>query len=148
MNLHQIARGPVSAVNAEEQIYLIQAIGQRNEKGRLIPEYAAAELVSAQVQSFTSDELQAVNDVLRTAHLRKFYLFAQTYAGHKPEGQYRLNNLPEDFIYRTSEGTYWKVFAVQEDYAPAGWVCLSAALQQRAPDEVVAAIPAAFKEST
>lgn len=140
MNLHAIARGPVSTVNAEEDVYLIQAAGQINEKGRLIPLYAAAETVQAQIQTLSPDELQAVNEALRTSHLRKFYLFADTAAGHKPQGQMRIRGQPEDFIYRLTDGTYWKIYQVAEDFAPAGWVCVGAALQVQVPDGVKEAV--------
>lgn len=142
MNLHAIARGPVSAVNAEERCYLIQALGQQNVKGRIIASYAAAEPVSAQIQTLSPDELQAVDNALRTAHLRKFYLFAETYAGHKPQGQMRIRGQAGDYIMRAKDRTFWKIYQVAEDYAEAGWVCVGAALQIDVPDAVKASVPA------
>lgn len=144
MNLHNIVRSTINAVNADENVYLIQALGQENVKGRLIPKYAAAEAVKAQIQTLSPDELQALNDTLRTAHLRNFYLYSDTYAGHKPQGQMRITGKPEDFIFRVSDGTFWKIYTVSEDFAPAGWVCVGAALQQQVPDEVRQQIPSTY----
>lgn len=141
MNLHAIARGPVSTVNAEEPVYLIQALGQTNDRGILKGEYAAAEPVQAQIQTLSPDELMAQDFTLRTAHLRKFYLFSETNAGHKPQGQMRVHGQPEDYIFRPRDKTWWKIYQVAEDFAPAGWVCVGAALQQQVPKEAEAALP-------
>lgn len=141
MNLHAIARGPVSAVNAEEQVYLVQSLGSVNLKGRTLAQYAAAEPVTAQVQTLNADTLQALNDALRTAHLRRFYLFSDTVAGHKPEGQWRVRSRPGDFIYRPRDRTWWKVFELIEDFEISGWVCVGASLQVKVPAEVEEQVP-------
>lgn len=141
MNLHAIVRGSINAVNADEPVYLIQALGQTNQLGRLIAHYAAAELVMAQIQTLSPDELQSMDNVLRTSHYRKFYLFSETYVGHKPQGQFRYFGKPEDFIYRINEKTFWKIYQVAEDFSSEGWVCVGAALQIQVPDEVKASLP-------
>lgn len=141
MNLHRIVRGPVSAVNEMEDVYLIQSSGSVNDRGRILAMYAAAEPVRAQVQTLSADTLQALNDVLRTAHLRRFYLFSDTYAGHKPEGQWRVKSRPGDFLYRPRDATWWKVFQLLEDFEISGWVCVGAALQVKVPEEVLAQLP-------
>lgn len=140
-NLHSIVRNAISGINAEERIYLIQSLGQENIKGRLIAKYAAPIPLLSQMQSFSSDELQAIDSTLRTAHMRKFYLFSETYNGHKPQGQYRITSNPEDFIYKFADKTFWKIFSVQEDFSSAGWVCVGAALQIEVPDAVREVIP-------
>lgn len=145
MNLHQIVRGPICSVNADEDLYLIQALGQVNNKGLITAEYAAAERIKGQVQTLSPDEMQAVDTVLRTAHLRKFYLFAATYAGHMPQGQKRIFGQPNDYIYRPYDGTYWLIYQVSEDFSPAGWVCVGASLQIEVPPAVIASLPASLK---
>lgn len=141
MNLHAITRNLINGVAPDEPCLLIQALGQTNVKGLIKPQYTAGEIVIAQVQTLSPDELQATNDALRTSHLRKFYLQAATNSGHKPQGQMRVKGKPEDFIFRIMDRTFWKIYQVAEDFDNAGWVSVGAALQVQVPDEVRAGVP-------
>ncbi|MBQ1779787.1 MAG: hypothetical protein IIZ93_16660, partial [Acidaminococcaceae bacterium] len=76
LNLHQIVRGAISSVNADEQVYIIRSTGNANVKGRIQATYATPELITAQVQTLSNDDLKIVNETERTERDRKFYLFS------------------------------------------------------------------------
>ena len=46
LNLHQIVRGAISSVNADEQVYIIRSTGNANVKGRIQATYATPELIT------------------------------------------------------------------------------------------------------
>ena len=66
LNLHQIVRGAISSVNADEQVYIIRSTGNANVKGRIQATYATPELITAQVQTLSNDDLKIVNETERT----------------------------------------------------------------------------------
>ena len=57
LNLHDIVRGAVSSVLADEDVYLVQSIRQESDWGRVTAKYVPAELVKAQVQTLSGDDL-------------------------------------------------------------------------------------------
>ena len=139
LNLHDIVRGAINIVNPDEDVWLIQNIGQTNVKGRITAAYAEPEKVRAQVQTLSGDALPVVNDTQRTERDRKFYLYAETKTGNAPSGIIRPLGKSGDFI-RRNDGTYWKVYNVSEDYTTDGWVLVLASQQAQVPEAVEAAM--------
>ena len=64
LNLHAIVRGAISSVNADEQVYLLQSTGNTNVSGRIVATYAGPQLVGAQVQTLSNDDLKIVSELL------------------------------------------------------------------------------------
>ena len=137
LNLHDIVRGAINIVNPDEDVWLIQNIGQTNAKGRITASYAPAQKVKAQVQTLSGDDLTVMNDTQRTERDRKFYLYAETKTGNAPSGIIRPLGKSGDFM-RRNDGTYWKVYNVSEDYTTDGWVLVLASQQVDVPEQVKA----------
>ena len=137
LNLHDLVRGAINIVNPDEDVWLIQNIGQTNVKGRITASYAPAQKVKAQVQTLSGDDLTVMNDTERTERDRKFYLYAETKTGTPPSGIIRPLGKSGDFM-RRNDGTYWKVYNVSEDYTTDGWVLVLASQQVDVPEQVKA----------
>ena len=135
LNLHDIVRGAINIVNPDEDVWLIQNIGQTNVKGRITASYAPAQKVRAQVQTLSGDDLTVMNDTERTERDRKFYLYSDTETGTPPSGIIRPLGKSGDFM-RRNDGTYWKVYNVSEDYTTDGWVLVLASQQVDVPEQV------------
>ena len=135
LNLHDIVRGAINIVNPDEDVWLIQNIGQTNVKGRITAVYAEPEKVRAQVQTLSGDDLTVMNDTQRTERDRKFYLYAETKTGNAPSGIIRPLGKSGDFI-RRDDGTYWNGYNVSEDYPTDGWGLVVAAQQGDVPEQV------------
>ena len=135
LNLHDLVRGAINIVNPDEDVWLIQNIGQTNVKGRVTASYAPAQKVRAQVQTLSGDDLTVMNDTERTERDRKFYLYSDTETGTPPSGIIRPLGKSGDFM-RRNDGTYWKVYNVSEDYTTDGWVLVLASQQVDVPEQV------------
>lgn len=91
LNLHAIVRGAISSVNADEQVYLLQSTGNTNVSGRIVATYAGPQLVGAQVQTLSNDDLKIVSETERTE--RSKVLSVQRFeqpnhpGGHNPESR-------------------------------------------------------------
>lgn len=141
LNLHDIVRGVVTSVLDDEDVYLVQSIRQESDWGRVTAKYASAELVKAQVQTLSGDDLTVNAETERTERDRKFYLYSDTASGQTPAGNVRILGRTGDFLYRKQTGTWWLVYNVTEDFTSAGWACVLASEQQEVPPEVLAAMP-------
>jgi hypothetical protein len=130
MNLHAIARRAVSSVNAEETVTLYRNIGHTSEDGVLTPEWAPPETVSAQVQTEKEDALQWANETGSVVVTRKFYLFGTPL--DRAEGIDRPRGKGGDVLKRT-DGTWWLITAVLEDFSGSGWTSVRGTLQTGAP---------------
>ena len=133
LNLHAIARGAVSALHPEEAVTLYQSTGQTNILGRIVPTYAEAQTVQAQIQSLSPDELAHFEAASRTEINRKAYLFAD--GALPPAGIVRPLGRNGDVL-RRADGTWWIVSAVLEDFTASGWVCVGITAQNEAPEGV------------
>lgn len=133
LNLHAIVRGAISSVNADEQVYLLQSTGNTNVSGRIVATYAGPQLVGAQVQTLSNDDLKIVSETERTERDRKFYLFSDSNNQTTPAAIIRNLGRTGDFIYRPYDSTYWKIYCVAEDFSPVGWVQVLASQQSEVP---------------
>ncbi len=132
MNLHAIARGAIPALHPDETVTLRQSVGQRNARGRLVPEYAPARAVTAQIQSLGGDDLRHAEAVNLTQRDRKAYLFAPDPA-LSPNGIVRPLARNGDMM-RRADGSWWLVTAMLEDFTASGWVCVGITEQEDGPD--------------
>lgn len=132
MNLHAIVRGAIPALHPDETVTLRQSVGQRNIRGRIVPVYARAQTVTAQIQSLGSDDLRHAEAVNLTQRDRKAYLFAPA-PTTPPAGIIRPLSRNGDMIQR-ADGSWWLVTAMLEDFTASGWVCVGMVQQLEGPD--------------
>lgn len=131
MNLHAIATKAICAVNANEIVTLYQASGQENMRGLVAAKYLAPQTIAAQVQAEYEAALQHIGETGQASVQSRFYVQAD--ALMTPQGLVRQLDRSGDIIER-SDGTFWLVTAVPDDFVISGWVCLRATLQTIAPD--------------
>lgn len=141
LNLHHIVRGAINAVNEDEPCYLIQSTGiTTDEDFNRVSAYQAV-FVLAQVQTLSGDDMQILNDNLKTEIDRKFYLYSDTPLNLYPKAQDRTEGRTGDFLYRVKAGTWWEIYNVAEDFNAAGWCQVLASLSVEPPDAVKACVP-------
>ena len=133
INLHAIVRGAVTALHPDEAVTLYQSTGQTNTLGRLAPAYAEPQTVQAQIQSLSAEDLAHMEDASRTEISRKAYLFAPD-AAQPPAGIVRPLARGGDMLVR-SDGTWWLVTGIIEDFTASGWVCVAITQQVEGPQE-------------
>lgn len=131
INLHSIVRGAISALHPDDTVTLYQSAGQQNVKGEIKPVYDAPQSVTAQIQSESDEKLYHADRVGQNDVTRRFYLFADP--AKRPAGVIRPLARGGDIIQRT-DGTWWLVVAVPEDFSAAGWTQVRCSLQAKAPD--------------
>lgn len=135
INLHQIVRQCIPALHPDETVLLIQSTGSVNVRGRMTPQYAPVIAVEAQIQSMGNDDLQSMESEARTKISRKAWLFSQTANELIPQGIIRSLQRGGDLLYRT-DGSWWLVTAMMEDFSKSGWVSVSIVEQIEVPEEV------------
>lgn len=132
MNLHSLVRGAITTLHPDETVTLRQSTGQQNVRGRITPVYAPAQVVSAQIQSLGQNDLAQVEQTSSTKIDRKAYLYAPVQT-MPPQGIVRPLARNGDMIQR-SDGTWWLVTAMIEDFTVSGWVCVGITQQVDGPD--------------
>ena len=135
INLHSLVRGVIPVLHPDEDILLIQSKGQQNVRGVVLPIYADAMLMKAQIQSFSNDDLKAMNDTSRVEHQRKAWLYSETDLGQIPQTIVRTMERGGDIILR-SDGTWWLIAGMMEDFSESGWVSVRIVAQETVPDAV------------
>lgn len=134
LNLHAIVRGSITAVHPDESVTLYQSIGQDNVKGKIVPTYAAPQVVQAQVQSESDDKLFHADRKGENESTRRMYLYADASAPDmRPAGIVRPMARGGDFIMR-NDGTWWLVVGTPDEFARVGWVSVRTVLQVTGPD--------------
>lgn len=123
MNLHAIVRQAIQALHPEETVTLYQSLGQVNDRGIITPQYDAPQVVEAQIQSLSTDELRNSEDVAQTGQTRKAYLFGPPVTHYTPQGIIRPLARTGDVI-RRADKTWWLVTGMAEDFSASGWVCV------------------------
>jgi len=137
VNLHDIVRVVIPALHPDEDVLLVQSTGNVNVRGVVTPTYADAVQVQAQIQSLGNDDLRALNDVSRTEIQRKAYLYSETVNNLPPQGIIRPLARGGDLLRRT-DGTWWLVAAMIEDFTASGWVCVRIVQQVTVPEQAQA----------
>ena len=132
MNLHSLVREAITTLHPDETVTLRQSTGQQNVRGRIIPVYAPAQMMNAQIQSLGQNDLAQVEQTSSTKIDRKAYLYAPIPA-MPPQGIVRPLARNGDMIQR-SDGTWWLVTAMIEDFTASGWVCVGITQHVDGPD--------------
>jgi len=132
VNLHQVVRGAIPVLHPDEDVLLIQSLGQTNVRGIVTATFADAVAVKAQIQSMGNDDLRAMNDTWRVEHQRKCYLFSETPAGIIPQTIVRTLERGGDLI-RRADGSWWLITGMMEDFSASGWVSVRIVSQVTVP---------------
>ena len=133
INLHAIARAAINRINPDEAVTLYQAVGAENIGGIVHTAYEASP-ARAQIQPIP-DALRVIDNVQITGADCFAYLFSDAtlpVAGQKRRPISRTG----DVIKRT-DGLYYLVTTVNEDYSPVGWVKVTLTEQARAPEGII-----------
>lgn len=133
INLHHIVRSVIPILHPDEQVYLLLSKGMSNNRGIVSPVYEAPISVGAQIQSYTTDDLIALNEEMRKENLRKAYLYSDTPQGLVPEGILRSLSRGGDLIYR-KDNTWWLIKSMMEDFSSSGWVSVGIVQQVTVDD--------------
>ena len=133
LNLHDIVRGPISALHPDETVLLIQSDGVENVRGELLPKFVDALAVTAQIQSMGSDDLKSMESTARTEITRKAWLYSDTAAGLVPSPLVREFARAGDLI-RRADNSWWLITSLPEDYSRSGWVAVGLTLQIEIPE--------------
>lgn len=132
VNLHQVVRGAIPVLHPDEDVLLIQNLGQENVRGLVTATFADAVAVKAQIQSMGNDDLRVMNDTYRVEHQRKAYLFSETPTGVIPQTIMRTLERGGDMI-RRADGSWWLITGMMEDFSASGWVSVRIVSQVTVP---------------
>ncbi len=132
MNLHQIVRGPISAVNPDITGRLYASAGSTTTaSGKRVPRFTRYDDVTMQVQPLSLDDvgkLQHVDGLNIEGVLRAVYLNGTA------KGVDRVEAKGGDILYFRRE--YWLVVGVLEPWDGAGWYKVGVAQQVKPPEGV------------
>lgn len=132
INLHAVVRGAITAVHPDEACTLYQSIGQQNIKGTVVPVYAEGKTVRANFQPLDTDALKHLEAMNDTEASEQVFLYSDV--ALPVTGQQRLPlTRTGDFLGR-SDGTYWLVTSVLEDWSQDGWCNVGVHRQTTPPD--------------
>jgi hypothetical protein len=130
MNLHDIVKGAIGAVNRHEMITLYRCTGVQNSKGKIIPSYVKS-TVRAQIQRPNAADIELNERVARARQSIKAWIDAPADVIN------RVTQSAGDIIQR-ADGTYWLIVAIRESYATEGWLSVLAIEQVEPPKGVIA----------
>lgn len=137
MNLHAIANRAVSALHPNLRFVLIRALGSENEQGRLLGQFGQCEVVIAQTQTLSGDELRLEHELYEVDIVRKFFFSIK---GRPVLAGLHLLEAGSDFLFHVGTSQFWRVFNVAEDFYLSGWAQVYGALQNKPPQGVVQAL--------
>jgi hypothetical protein len=129
MNLHDIVKGAIGAVNRHEMITLYRCTGVTNTKGKIIPSYVKSTL-RAQIQRPNAADIELNERVARAKQSIKAWIDAPADVIN------RVSQSAGDIIQR-ADGTYWLIVGIRESYATEGWLSVLAVEQVEAPQGVI-----------
>lgn len=128
MNLHNIVRGVISSINADESIKLYTFVEQENVKGKLTAVYTVSDRI-AQVQAPTASDIKLYDKLADAEHRIKVYIEAPASSIN------RVKQSAGDMIQR-ADGTYWLIVGTVDDFTREGWLCCMCVLQTKAPEKI------------
>lgn len=113
MNLHEIVRGVISAVNPDSKITILKCVGFEHQRGGInTPIYETIQ-TTAQVQPVSSDDLKFENNYYSSSSYRNFYMNGIY------NGLNRRDGTGGDKI--IWDGKTWFIDSNPEPWNTAGW---------------------------
>lgn len=133
VNLHHVVRGAITAVHPDETLLWYQNEGAVNTGGILTPSYTGPVPLIAQVQSESDGALMHADRAGMNTETIKVYLYwdAQT----APLNLDRFTAKGGD-MFRRSDGSWWLVTGLTDNFADVGWVSCRAVRQINPPEGV------------
>lgn len=122
VNLHHVVRGAITSLHPDETCELYQSIGQRNVKGKVTPVYSAPQEIKANFQP-DNDALKHAEAMNDTPLSETVYLYSDSPV--PVMGEKRLPMTRTGDILKRSDGTYWLVTTISEDWSWDGWCCIN-----------------------
>lgn len=123
MNLHQLVRGAISAVNPDTLAVIQTSTGYTTAaNGQQQPTYATTYNVTVQVQGLTAPELDHVDSLNIQGTLRGFWINGNV------QGTVRSLGKGGDIL-TMANGSTWLVVHVLETWDSAGWCHVVGQLQ-------------------
>lgn len=132
INLHNVVRSAITAVHPDETVTLYQSAGQRNVKGEIVSVYSEPKEIKANFQPLDSDALKHVEVIGNTPISEQVFLYSD--APMPVAGQQRVPITRTGDIIKRSDGTYWLVTVVLEDWTWDGWCNVGVHVQTTPPD--------------
>ena len=130
INLHNVVRGAITGIHPDESCTLYQSLGQKNIKGVVSAVYAEPKQIKANFQP-DGEPLQHTDAKNVTPCTEKVYLYSDSPA---VMGQKRLPITRTGDIIGRSDGTFWLVVTLSEDWSWDGWACVNVSLLVTPPD--------------
>ena len=128
MNLHNIVRGVISSINADENIKLYTFVEMENVKGKVTAVYSVSDRI-AQVQAPSASDIKLYDKMAEAEHRIKVYIEAPASSIN------RVTQSAGDMIQR-ADGTYWLIVGTVDDFSKEGWLCCMCILQTKAPEKI------------
>ena len=128
MNLHAIVSGAIGSVNHHEMVTIYRCNGTTNNAGVVSVTYTSQDIL-AQVQAPNAGDIKLFDNLADAKHVKKFYINASAYTIN------RFEETAGDIIKR-SDGSFWLIDMIRDDFSPAGWLCVIATLQHEPPEEL------------
>jgi len=128
MNLHNIVRGVISSINADEPITFFINVGQENVKGKLTQVYESSQRM-AQIQAPSESDIKLYDKLADAEHRCKAYIYSPASTINRVSGS------AGDMLQR-EDGTYWLIVGISDDFSREGWLCAMCVLQTKMPDKI------------
>jgi len=129
MNLHAIVSGAIGSVNHHEMVTIYRCTGTTNTNGVCHVSYTPSDIM-AQVQAPNAADLRLFDNLADAKHVKKFYINASAHTINRHE------ETAGDIIER-SDGSYWLIDMIRDDFSPEGWLCVIGILQHEPPEIVI-----------
>lgn len=129
LNLHKITRAIITAVHSDEQISVCICTGQAvDDRGVVVPSFAVPVSIQAQVQNYKDGEERKNGINFNEERIRVFINTdtVELRALARPEK-------PGDLLQR-SDGTWWRVVDVDNEFSRVGWVSAICVRQVNPPE--------------
>lgn len=131
INLHHIVRAPITNVHPDETLLWYQNQGAQNVGGILKPSYTDPLPLVAQVQSESDAALMHADRAGMNTETIKVYLYWNTQK--VPLNLDRFTAKGGD-MFKRSDGSWWLVTGLTDNFADVGWVSCRAVRQINPPE--------------
>jgi len=130
MNLHNIVRSAINAVNKDRYCTLYRSTGESEmtERGEQKATYEEGVQIRAQWQSLGQDAIEQRERALDVTTTRRVYLYAEGDPKERPWAMWRPLARSGDFLLDDKD-EYWYLDAVLEDFSDEGWISAQVTLQ-------------------
>lgn len=130
INLHQIVRRSIHAINSDESAIFYRSAGQKNDRAKVTPIYEKGLEIEIQVQPLSELRLIQLEGKSITGNAYQAFLYSSK--DNPVKGMDRRLAKNGDFLFL--HGAYYLITAVLEDWSHVGWVNVEIVEQMNPPD--------------